>query len=180
MNHNLTPSSYIVLSLLSRFGPATLADLKEWADGSVGYFWSFSQSPLADEPERLVHLGLLSKTHEATGEGRAIYSITDSGRAAVSRWLQEATPSHAEFRDLGLLKLYFAQIGTQQNLTQLIQDQLAAHRRRLAEYERIAEELSDLPEWVFYRATARMGLLYERTALNFWEELAANPPDVSV
>ena len=46
-------SAYIVLGLIGLFGPGTSYDLKRWADGSVGYFWTFPRSQLYAEPQRL-------------------------------------------------------------------------------------------------------------------------------
>ena len=176
---SLSSSSFIVLGFLERFGPSTSYDLKQCADGSVGYFWSFSRSQLYKEPASLVALGLLSESKEKSGRKRRLYSITKAGRAALKNWLREETGAPTEIRDIGLLKLYFAQAGTQDDLMRLIQDQIAAHRHRLAEYETIQESLSENPDWAFHYAACRMGLLYEQMAVDFWKKLEKEPLPIS-
>lgn len=172
MSHALHPSSFIILGLVERLGDATSYDLKNWADGSVGYFWNFSRASLYKEPARLVGLGLLAERQENTGRRRRLYSITPEGRAALAEWLSTPSDQATEIRDLGLLKLYFAQSGSQDALDNLIQDQLAAHRQRLSIYRKIEQELAANPDHRFYAAALTMGLKYEEMSVAYWQDLA--------
>ena len=134
MSETLHPSSFIVLGLVDRLGDATSYDLKNWADGSIGYFWTFSRASLYKEPARLVALGLLSERQEETGRRRRLYAITAAGKAALANWLAHSHDQPTEIRDLGLLKLYFAQSGDQTALDTLNQDLLTAQETRHARY----------------------------------------------
>ncbi|MEL7539756.1 MAG: PadR family transcriptional regulator [Pseudomonadota bacterium] len=172
MTDTLHPSSFIVLGLVDRLGDATSYDLKNWADGSVGYFWTFSRASLYKEPARLVTLGLLSERQEETGRRRRLYAITRAGKAALSEWLAASHDEPTEIRDLGLLKLYFAQSGDQAALTTLIQDQVSAHSNRLATYRELEQDLSANPDYRFYAAALGMGLKYEEMSVAYWQTLA--------
>ena len=172
MSNSLHPSSFIVLGIVERLGDATSYDLKNWADGSIGYFWNFSRASLYKEPARLVQLGLLSERQEETGRRRRLYAITDKGRTALSDWLATPSEQATEIRDLGLLKLYFAQSGTQAALDSLIQDQLMAHRQRLETYRTLEHDLAANPDYRFYAAALAMGLKYEEMSVAYWQDLA--------
>jgi len=172
MSHALHPSSFIILGIVERLGDATSYDLKNWADGSIGYFWNFSRASLYKEPARLVQLGLLSERQEETGRRRRLYAMTDKGRTALSDWLATPSEQATEIRDLGLLKLYFAQSGTQAALDSLIQDQLLAHRQRLETYRTLEQDLAANPDYRFYAAALAMGLKYEEMSVAYWQDLA--------
>ncbi|WP_161881446.1 PadR family transcriptional regulator [Deinococcus alpinitundrae] len=163
----LGPSSYIVLGLLGQYGPGTSYDLKRWADESVGNFWTFPRSQLYAEPQRLAALGLLEETQEESGRRRRTYQVSQSGRAALQDWLAQPA-GFPELRDLGLLKLFFAEQGTPQQVRALAAEQLALHRARLAEYER---QSVCLPPTLSAVQPLQMGLLYERASIAFWSEL---------
>lgn len=172
----LNPSSYIVLGMVAAYGPATSYEIKGWADGSVGYFWPFSRAQLYAEPRRLAGAGLLEERQEEGGRRRRVYSITDAGREALRAWLGQPTDAPTEIRDLGLLKLYFSQLSSPEDLALLAERQAEAHRRRFEEYERLRGEIAEDERATFTLATLRMGSLYEENALAFWREIAQRPP----
>ena len=123
-----------MLGLLGQCGPGTSYDLKRWADESVGNFWTFPRSQLYAEPQRLAALGLLEETQEDGGRRRRTYQVTAAGTAALQSWLSEPA-GFPELRDLGLLKLFFAEQGTPQQVQRLAAEQLDLHRARLADYD---------------------------------------------
>jgi PadR family transcriptional regulator AphA len=165
----LTPTSYIVLGLLSWAGETTPYRLKQMVAGSIGFFWSIQHAQLYTEPERLARGGYVSERREESGRRRKLYRLTDKGREALEAWRAEPTAQLSEVRDLGLLKLFFGA-----DKAQLAQVQLEAHRAELAEYERIRDSLpADLPEGP--RLALEFGMRHARTWIGFWEELADRP-----
>jgi DNA-binding PadR family transcriptional regulator len=176
-NATLPASSYVVLGLLAVHGPMTPYDLKKSIDGSVGYFWSFPRAQLYVEPERLKELGLLTEARESEGRRRRTYSITEEGRRRLREWLVSDTYEHTEIHDPGLLKLYFAPAMTRDEVIALARQQGAAHRQRLSEYEAIVAQIRDLPGTDYALATLRMGILYETMSIEYWDDIARNPPD---
>src|SRR3954449_4007266 len=136
---SLTPTSYLVLGLVGHMGRCTSYEMKAVVSGSIGYFWTFPHSQLYAEPARLAELGLLTEEQEAGGRKRRTYRLTDAGRSALRDWLSEPTDEPTEIRDLAVLKLFFGSQAEPDQLRQLATRAAAAHRKRLAEYEAIAE-----------------------------------------
>ena len=170
----LGPTSYLVLGLLSAHGPLTPYELKGRVSSSVGYFWAFPHSQLYVEPPRLVSLGLVQEEREQTGRRRRRFRITTAGREAVAAWVAEPVDEHTQIRDLALLKLFFGQLVPPTRIVELARGRETAHRKRLAVYEQIDAALSPAgPAARHERATVRLGLAYERSAVEFWAGVAA-------
>jgi DNA-binding PadR family transcriptional regulator len=167
----LTPVSYVVLGLVAQ-GATTSYDMKQKASRSVGYFWNFPHSQLYAEPARLVELGLLDEEREAEGRRRRVYSPTPAGQEALDEWLREPTSEQPQIRDAGLLKLFFGDGMSPDDIGALARAQEEAHRARLAVYEATAATVTN-PN---HAAVVRAGLLHERTFAEFWREISATPP----
>ena len=170
-NRQLTPISYVVLGLVAE-GATTSYDMKQKASRSVGYFWNFPHSQVYAEPARLVELGLLEEQREAEGRRRRVYTLTPAGRKTLDDWLREPTSEQPQIRDTGLLKLFFGEGLSAQEIAELARAQEEAHRARLAVYEQITDTVTS-PN---HAAVVRAGLLHERTFADFWREVAATPP----
>jgi PadR family transcriptional regulator AphA len=172
---SLTAISYVVLGLVDALGRATPYEMKRVVAGSIGYFWPFPHSQLYAEPSRLAEGGLLREEQETGGRRRKTYTITEEGRAALERWIVEGEAEMSEIRDLGLLQLFFASGMPAETITDLARRNEALHRERLAEYEalRVQIEGSVAPAML---ATLRMGLQYERMAVDYWAAIADDPP----
>jgi PadR family transcriptional regulator, regulatory protein AphA len=163
---NLTPTSYIVLGLVSLAGKATPYDLKQMVAASVGNFFGIPHSQLYSEPERLTAAGYLDEKRETDGRRRKLYSLTARGREALADWIKTPTDELYELRDPGLLKLGF---GTDPK--KLAPVQLEAHRRRLAELEAIRTQMkmNDAPDNQMLVIEAGIG--HEREYVRFWSKL---------
>jgi DNA-binding PadR family transcriptional regulator len=177
----LTPTSYLVLGLLAREGPSTPYGLERQVMATLGHFWSFPHTLLYTEPARLAGLGLLTETREHHGRHRRVFAITESGRRALVAWLERPSDEPTELRDPGLLQLFFADLVSPAARVRLAEQQLAIHRAKLSAYEEDAR-LERRPDAAGpgYRTaehwrgeTLPMGILYERAAVAFWEDVAA-------
>jgi DNA-binding PadR family transcriptional regulator len=171
----LTPTSYLVLGLVGHAGEATSYQMKRSVARSIGYFWSFPHSQLYAEPARLVQAGLLRERQERTGRRRRTYALTAAGGTALAAWLREPTGDQTEIRDLALLKLFFGRQATVESVVALAEAAAEAHRAQLAEYESFARVTGPGVD-AHRRLTLELGLRYERAALRFWQEVAADPP----
>jgi len=176
MSIALSPTSYLVLGCLATTGPATPYELKQAVTGGIGYFWSFPHSQLYSEPARLAAAGYVSEQREEGGRRRRVFSITDAGRAALQQWLGDATDELPEIRDIALLKLFFGAQATPEQLIELANVQLAAHRRRLATYEELDALAGPDRTNNAAGATLGLGLAFERAATAFWASVADHPP----
>jgi len=179
---SLTPTSYLVLGLLAREGPSTPYELKGHVAATIGHFWSFPHALLYKEPPRLVGLGLLTEERELDGRRRRLFTITDAGRQALREWLGQPATQPTELRDLAVLQLFFADLEPTAARLAIAREQVSLHLAQLAGYE--AGKRQDrrhpagapgsrtIEQW--RGVTLRMGLLYERAAIEFWEGVVAS------
>jgi DNA-binding PadR family transcriptional regulator len=184
-SEQLTSTSYLVLGLVAREGPSTPYELKGHVAASLGHFWSFPHTLLYSEPARLAALGLLSERREDDGRRRRIFTITPAGLSALRAWLARPSQQPTELRDPGLLQLFFADLGPPEARAAIAAEQLAIHRAQLADYEEDMRAERAVPPDRPGRRTAerwrgetvRMGLLYERAGVDFWERIAGEDAD---
>jgi DNA-binding PadR family transcriptional regulator len=180
----LTPTSYLVLGLLAREGPSTPYDLERHVGATLGNFWSFPHTLLYAEPQRLAAEGLVTESRDTGGRRRRVFTVTPAGLAALRAWIDRPSAARTELRDPGLLQLFFADLAAPTARLRLAEQQLAIHRAKLSVYEEDAR-LERRPEasgrgqrtvehW--RGQTLRMGLLYERAAVEFWEDVAEKGP----
>jgi PadR family transcriptional regulator, regulatory protein AphA len=177
----LSPTSFVVLGLIALRGPSTPYDLKRAVGRSVGYFWPFPHSQLYSEPDRLVNAGLLAVRQEGSGRRRKTYSITQAGEEAVRVWLREPVGEPFQLRNIAELKLFFAELGDEENITKLAREQVRLHEQRLAEFDAIDLRFRDAADSAVVRRLAplELGRELERTALAFWRRQAGEGPDAS-
>lgn len=167
----LNATSYVVLGMLS-YSPATSYDLKQWVANTIGNFWAFAHSQLYDEPARLVADGLVSETVEEGGRRKRTYEILPAGREALREWLADTTADQTEVRDLGLLKLFFANFGGREDLVRLAHDRHRSHKARADSYAEQRDELVDYADrWQV--KTIELGIRYERCVEQFWADFIA-------
>lgn len=174
---SLTPTSYLVLGLLEREGPSTPYELKRHVAATIGHIWSFPHALLYKEPARLAALGLLSEERELMGRRRRLFTITPAGREALRIWLGRPAQHPTELRDLALLQLFFSDLESTAVTLALADEQLDLHQRRLASYEAdlVRESPTASPTTERWRdVTGRMAVLYERAAIEFWGQVAAD------
>jgi PadR family transcriptional regulator AphA len=162
----LTPTSYIVLGLLSLAGEATPYELKRMVAVGVGNLWSLQHAQLYTEPERLARAGYLTEEREDGGRRRKRYALTGRGRRALADWVATPTDELTELRDPGLLRLFF---GADPKV--LASVQLEVHERKLREYEETHAAIEGLnPPGP--RLTLEAGIGHEREWIRFWRQLA--------
>ena len=104
----LTPSSFLMLGMV-RLGARSGYAIKQAADASTRFFWPTSLAQVYPELARLVDAGLLSRRDDPHGSReRYAYELTEQGREALLTWLCSARETPTQFRDEGVLRLFFA------------------------------------------------------------------------
>ena len=168
----LTPTSFVVLGLLSWLGEATPYDLKRVAAGGLDTFWLLQHAQLYSEPTRLAKAGYLTEKQEKKGRRRKLYRLTKKGETALREWVMTPTSEPTRLRDLGLLKLYLgadpASLGAVQH---------EAHQRKLREYEemrKLADQaaLGGVSDFGGGLDVLDAGIGHEREYVRFWKRLA--------
>lgn len=115
MASRLTISSYAVLGLLA-IQPWTGYELTQQAERSLRFAWPKSERLLYSEPKKLVEHGLATAVQESVGQrSRTVYTITDTGRAALRAWMA-TSPQPPVLEAEALLRLLFAENGTKDDL----------------------------------------------------------------
>jgi DNA-binding PadR family transcriptional regulator len=137
----LTTTSYLILGHLALRDWSTY-ELAQQLKRSTRHYWPRAESKIYEEPKKLVAHGLATATREHTGRRpRTVYKITDKGRDALARWLEEPTqPPLVEFE--GIVKVLFAEHGTKQQLLttlRAIRDQAGRTRN---EHAALARDLA--------------------------------------
>jgi len=161
----LTPVSYVVLAFVSWAGEASPYRLKQMVAGSVGNFWTLQHAQLYSEPERLAKAGYLTEEREEGGRRRKTYGITGKGAEALHAWRSEPTDALPELRSPALLKLFFGA-----DPAHLAPMQIAAHERKLAEYEALRDGMpDDVPQGP--RLALDAGISTTRHQLAWWKGL---------
>jgi PadR family transcriptional regulator AphA len=173
----LSTTSYVVLGMIALRGPSTPYDLKRAVAHSVGYFWHFPHAQLYSEPDRLAGLGLLERHVEEGGRRRKTYSITESGRATLRKWLAAPTNVHFQMRDIAELKLFFNEVGSPEDVPNLAHEQIKQHEERIAVYNDMVARFGSDPVAQPRMITLELGLEMEHAALRFWTALANDDLD---
>jgi PadR family transcriptional regulator AphA len=118
----LTPSAFLTLGMV-RLGARSGYAIKKVADVSTRFFWPTSLAQVYPELARLVEAGLLTRHDDPQGSReRYAYELTEQGEAALEAWLRSNHEASTQFRDEGVLRLFFADALAEE-------DQLALVRR---------------------------------------------------
>ena len=169
--------SYVVLGMIGLRGPSTSYDLKRAVGHSVGYFWPFPHAQLYSEPKRLTDMELLTVTTEQEGRRRQTYSLTPAGREALQEWLVQPTTEQMQVRDVAELKLFFAELSSEDDVVALAHEQVRQHQDRIATYEEMMQRFEGREDVARRLMPLRLGLQLERAALRFWEDLERTERD---
>jgi PadR family transcriptional regulator AphA len=175
----LGATSYLVLGMVALRGPSTPYELKRAVGRSVGRFWPFPHAQFYTEPARLAAAGLLNEFQEPVGRRRRTYTITDSGREAVRRWLKEPSIDPMEVRDLAELKLFFGELTDEATIVALARTQERLYRDLAIELEALAARFAGDLTRTWRMMPLGLGLAVYRAAAEFWGEVASRPTDRS-
>ncbi|MFE1234411.1 helix-turn-helix transcriptional regulator [Streptomyces sp. NPDC058745] len=159
----LTTPSFLVLGIVDKLGEASPYDVKVEAARTVAPFWSMPHAQVYAQCDRLLEAGLLSETRQSGGRNRRLMRLTDAGSTALRGWLDDPAFVPVEARERGILKLWFG--ARPQDLAPV---QLDEHRRTLAAYEELADEVGGLLT-SGQRGALEFGIRYERMMVDFWQ-----------
>lgn len=137
----LTTTSYVILGHLALRSWSTY-ELAQQMKRSTRHYWPRAESKIYEEPKKLVAHGLATATREYTGRRpRAVYTITDKGRNALRRWLDEpGQPPLVEFE--GVVKVLFAEQGTKEQLLARLRSIREDAQRTQEEHVALAADLT--------------------------------------
>ena len=127
---SLSATARVILGLL-KFSPRTGYDVKRVTDFSTRFLWRASYGQIYPELRGLEGAGLVRAREEPRGRRpRRVYELTPEGERVLSAWLLGETDLY-EVRDEGLLRLFFGELLSDEELLELV-------RRRRARFEFVA------------------------------------------
>ena len=107
---SLTPTARAILGML-KLGMRTGYDVKKAIDTSTRFFWTASYGQIYPELKRLRKAGLVRAEAKPRGRvKRTVYSLTPKGERALHEWLTDSENVLFELRDEGLLRLFFGDL----------------------------------------------------------------------
>ena len=113
--------------------PWTGYELTQQVRRSLRFIWRSSEGHLYREQRRLVDLGWATVEQEPAGQRtRSRYTITNAGRAALRDWLA-TEPEEPHFQIEGILRTFFGDQGTDEQLATAMLSTAQAARSMLDE-----------------------------------------------
>jgi PadR family transcriptional regulator AphA len=113
---SLTPTARVILGML-KLGIRTGYDIKKAIDTSTRFFWGASFGQIYPELHRLREAGLVAAREEPRGRvKRTEYTLTAAGESALREWLTDTESFIFELRDEGLLRLFFGDVLTREEV----------------------------------------------------------------
>ena len=119
----LTVTSYALLGQLA-LRPWSVYEMTKNVGRTLHWFWPRAESVLYAEVKRLVGLGLAAAKSEPgrRGRDRAVYSLTDEGRAALTAWLAEPSAGGFALHAEPLVRVHLAPYGTKEDLVRALEE----------------------------------------------------------
>lgn len=167
----LVPSQHALLGFLSR-GPRSGYDIKKEMDSSTQNFWSESYGQIYPNLKKLTGAGFatLEVERQEGKPDKKVYTITQAGREALSRWLEEP-PNSTPPRNELLLKLFFSERTSPEVATRQVEQYKNKLQTELTTYQEIERwletEYADHPGLPYWLVTLSYGR-YEAEALLRW------------
>jgi len=140
---SLSATARVILGLL-RFGPRTGYDVKRVTDFSTRFFWRASYGQIYPELRSLEQAGVVRVREEPRGRRpRRVYELTPKGERALFGWLRGESDLY-EVRDEGLLRLFFGELVSNEELLALVRRRRAWFEGAGAHFRGIASQLGEV------------------------------------
>jgi PadR family transcriptional regulator, regulatory protein AphA len=161
---SLTPTARVILGML-KLGVGTGYDIKRVIDDSTRFFWTASYGQIYPELKRLRKAGLVRAEQVPRGKvKRTVYSLTPKGERALRDWLTNSEDVLFEIRDENLLRLFFSDM--------LSRDEVIANLRTQEQlFEQVLRRFREIE--VDAREGVAEGRLYPYLALQYGIEFIA-------
>lgn len=171
----LTNTSYLVLGMLHT-GAKSGYDIKRMVELSARFFWKISPVQIYPELQRLEEKGLITGHDDLQSpRRRRSYELTDLGLTSLRNWLTGNDKMPIELRDIGLLKLFFADaIEPEQAISHVraLRERSEAMAERLhSQIQPAAAEAQEAEGVEFPARAARLGIEYHEWLVEWYGRL---------
>lgn len=168
----LSAPAYVVLGLV-RLGARSGYEIKRTVELSIRFFWTISQAQIYPSLEQLERERLVRGRSEPRGRRpRRVYTITAAGQRELRRWLRREDPMPFELRDLGLVKLFFADALERDDALALLEAIKKRSQERVTTLEAIEPEGEQAEQEgnIHPLLTLKMGIAVHRAMVDVCEE----------
>lgn len=167
----MTTPDFVVLGMIWR-GACTGYEVKKQVATSIRFFWTISEAQIYPSLERLEHAGLVVSRAAPNGRRRRhVYELTPAGEVSLRDWIVRSEPMPFELRDVGLVRLFFADAVTNDEAQALL---LAVRQRseaRIATLRAIGSMTNaPEPQGAHPRLTLRMGIAFHQAMIDVCDE----------
>jgi PadR family transcriptional regulator AphA len=127
-----------------RLGARSGYAIKQATDISTRFFWPTSLAQVYPELARLEQEGLLTRSEDPHGSrARSSYELTEQGEAALLSWLCSTQKATTQFRDEGILRLFFADVLAEEDQLVLV---VRLRERARAASAQLRDEIAPLAD----------------------------------
>jgi len=169
---------YAILGFLN-YHPYTGYDLKKIFDTSIRHFWQADQSQIYRTLSHLTEQGYveMEKVPQDDRPDRKVYSITDTGRVELTKWLAGPPPMEPS-RSAPLIQVFFAGQLSDEELLPKFEGFADIMRAILAQYDQVPaqigpyqQEITSPREHFFWMLTLDNGIRSIRANLEWAENV---------
>ncbi len=168
----LSPPAYVVLGMVG-LGARSGYEIKQAVELSIRFFWTISHAQIYPSLEQLEGAGLIEGRAEPRGKRpRRVYDITEEGSIALAEWLRREEPMPFELRDIGMVKLFFADALEREETLALLAAVRGRSEKRVATLREIepAAQLVEDQGNTHPLLTLRMGIAFHQAMINVCRE----------
>ncbi|WP_299773052.1 PadR family transcriptional regulator [uncultured Pseudoteredinibacter sp.] len=152
-------------------------DLLKRFEDHLGYFWNASHQQIYAQLKTMHNEALIDYQLEAQDDkpDKKIYTLTDSGRQALSEWVQQPLKL-GKVKDALLVKIYAGHLADKEQLLEEMLHYRDSHKRMLQTFLAIENEYHSSSkkkqhELAMPYLTLRRGILGERACIEWAEEV---------
>ncbi len=131
---------YIILGLVGQSEPMTGQEITNQFKNEIGKFWKASHSQIYPELKRMMDDDWVLQTTDPDNAKEKYYSLTESGRDALSDWLLSPVKEAPMQKDLFSLKMFFIRDAGDSRILTLLEEEeglLAAQLDNFLERRRL-------------------------------------------
>ena len=163
--------AYVVLGMV-KLGAQSGYEIKKAVERSIRFFWTISEAQIYPSLERLERAGLIEGKSEPLGKRqRRTFTLTEAGEAALHEWLRTDEPLPFELRDIGLVKLFFADALEPGDALALLAALKQRSATRVAALRAIEPtRFSQTKGGAYSLLTLRMGIAFHRAIVEVCED----------
>ncbi|HET8979388.1 MAG TPA: PadR family transcriptional regulator [Solirubrobacteraceae bacterium] len=165
----LNQTARVLLGMIAE-GHVTGYAIKAEIERSTRLYWGASVGGIYPELRRLTQAGLVSVRDDPRGGARRhAYSLTETGRQALARWLTDPSEPVLEMRHEALLRLRFAGVLDRAEQLEVLGRMRATHERRLADL-RVQLDACDFDD-PLHRMTVEFGVGFNEWAIDWCRKI---------